>query len=264
MSSSQEKGNNSNNIIDMLLSKTDSKTVDSETLIRNVQNRIRDSIKEGYRYSRIVDASEGFLRKHVFEQVEMAVIYVDLVGSTKLSLRLPPEKLSIVISSFVQEMSYVISQCEGFVLKFSGDAVIGYFIGKGSSLQAADDAVGCAESMLRVVRDGINKILSDEDSELPELAIKIGIDFGANTVVQYGSDEKRSLVDLLGASMNMAAKIQGLAQSNQIVVGKDVFDRFHPSVQEMFVDVTDNLKDWTYTSRESDVTYRVFEYKNRD
>jgi len=177
---------------------------------------------------------------------------------------LPPEKLSVVISSLVQDMSYVIKQPRGFVLKFSGDTVIGYFVGKGSSLQAADDAVGCAESMLMVVKDGINKILNNEDSELPELAIKIGIDFGANTVVQYGSDEKRSLVDLLGASMNMAAKIQGLAQPNQIVVGKDVFDRFHPSVQEMFVDVTDNLKDWTYTSKESDVTYRVFEYKNRD
>lgn len=164
----------------------------------------------------------------------MAVIYVDLVGSTKLSLRLPPEKLSVVISSFVQEMSYVINQCGGFVLKFSGDAVIGYFVGKGSSLQAADDAVGCAESMLMVVRDGINKILSNEDSELPELAIKIGIDFGANTVVQYGSDEKRSLVDLLGASMNMAAKIQGLAQPNQIVVGKDVFDRFHPCPGDVY------------------------------
>ena len=73
----------------------------------------------------------------------------------------------------------------GFVLKFSGDAVIGYFVGKGSSLQAADDAVGCAESMLMVVQDGINKILSKEDAELPELEIKIGIDFGANTVVQH-------------------------------------------------------------------------------
>ena len=242
----------------MLLSKTDSKTVDSETLIRNVQNRIRNSIKEGYKYSRIVDASEGFLRKHVFEQVEMAVIYVDLVGSTKLSLRLPTEKLSVVISSFVQEMSYVISQCEGFVLKFSGDAVIGYFVGKGSSLQAADDAAGCAESMLMVVRDGTNKILREEDTELPELEIKIGIDFGANTVVQYGSDEKNSLVDLIGPSMNMAAKIQGLAQPNQTIIGKDVFDRLHPSAQEMFVNITKNPNDWTYTTRDSDAVYRVF------
>ena len=247
-------------IIDMLLGKSENKTVDSETLIKNVQKRIHESLKHGYKYSRIVDASEEFLRKHVFEQVEMAVIYVDLVGSTKLSLRLPPEKLSVVISSFVQEMSYVISQCGGFVLKFSGDAVIGYFVGKGSSLQAADDAAGCAESMLRVVNDGINKILTKEDSELPELSIKIGIDFGANTVVQYGSDEKRSLVDLLGASMNMAAKVQGLAKPNQIVVGKDVYDRLHPSVQEMFADITDGLKDWTYTPRGSDVVYHVFGY----
>ena len=118
-------GKTQNSIIDMLLGKNENKTVDSETLIKNVQKRIRDSLKEGYKYSRIVDASEEFLRKHTFEQVEMAVIYVDLVGSTRLSLRLPPEKLSVVISSFVQEMSYVISQCGGYVLKFSGDAVIG-------------------------------------------------------------------------------------------------------------------------------------------
>jgi len=256
-----KKEKESNNIVDMLLGKTESKTVDSETMIRDVQRRIRDSLKNGYRYSRIVDASEEFLRKHVYEQVEMAIIYVDLVGSTKMSLRLPPEKLSVVISSFVQEMSYVISQCGGFVLKFSGDAVIGYFVGKGSSLQAADDAVGCAESMLMVVQDGINKTLSKEDAELPELEIKIGIDFGANTVVQYGSDEKNSLVDLIGPPMNMAAKIQGLAQPNQIVVGKDVFDRLHPNVQEVFADITKNVKDWTYTSSNSDVIYRVFAYK---
>lgn len=254
----EKKEKKSNNIVDMLLGKTESKTVDSETMIQDVQRRIRDSLKNGYKYSRIVDASEEFLRKHVHEQVEMAIIYVDLVGSTNMSLRLPPEKLSVVISSFVQEMSYVMSQCGGFVLKFSGDAVIGYFVGKGSSLQAADDAVGCAESMLMEVRDGINKTLSKEDTELPELEIKIGIDFGANTVVQYGSDEKNSLVDLIGPSMNMAAKIQGLAQPNQIVVGKDTFDRLHPNVQEVFVDITKNVKDWTYTSKNSDTIYRVF------
>jgi len=61
--------------------------------------------------------------------------------------------------------------------------------------------------------------------------------------------------------MNMAAKVQGLAQPNQIVVGKDVFDRLHPSVQEIFVDITKNLNDWTYTSKDSDIIYHVFAYK---
>ena len=115
-----------------------------------------------------------------------------------------------------------------------------------------------------VVKNGINKILSQEYKELPALEIKIGIDYGANTIVQYGSDEKKSLVDLLGASMNMAAKVQGLAQPNQIVVGKDVFDRLHPNVQELFSNITTSLKDWTYTSKDSDVIYPVYAYKETD
>ena len=93
--SSEKDDNKPHSIVDMLLGKTENKTVDSETLIKEVQKRIHDSLKNGYRYSSIVDASEEFLRKHVYEQVEMAVIYVDLVGSTKMSLRLPPEKLSV-------------------------------------------------------------------------------------------------------------------------------------------------------------------------
>jgi len=32
-------------------------------------------------------------------------------------------------------------------------------------------------------------------------------------------------------------------------------------VQEVFADITKNVKDWTYTSSNSDVIYRVFAYK---
>jgi class 3 adenylate cyclase len=248
------------NIIDMMLSKNETKTVDSETLLKIVQNRVHDSLKNGYKYEKLIDDSEKFLRKHTFQTIEVAVLYVDLVGSTKMSLELPPDKLSIIISSFVQEMSYVISQHDGFVLKFSGDAVIGYFVGKGSSLQAADSAVGCAESMLKVVENGINPILGKE-ANLPKLSIKVGIDYGPVTVVQYGADEKNSFVDLLGPSLNMASKVQGVAKPNQIVVGHDVHERLHPAIQELFVDITKDLSGWTFTSKFSKDTYLVYAYK---
>jgi hypothetical protein len=42
------------NIIDMMFSKSTAKTVDSETLLKDVQNRIHDSLKNGYVYSKIV------------------------------------------------------------------------------------------------------------------------------------------------------------------------------------------------------------------
>ena len=249
-----------NNIIDMMLSKSETKTVDSETLLKTVQNRIHDSLKNGYKYTKLIGDSDKFLRKHTFQTIEVAVLYVDLVGSTKMSLELPPDKLSIIISSFVQEMSYVISQHDGFVLKFSGDAVIGYFVGKGSSLQAADSAVGCAESMLRVVEKGINPILGKEES-LPKLRIKVGIDYGPVTVVQYGVDKKNSFVDLLGPSLNMASKVQGVAKPNQTVVGYDLYEKLHPAVQELFVDITKDLSGWTFTSKFSKDKYLVYAYK---
>jgi len=249
------------NIIDMMLSKNKTQVVDSETLLKNIQNRIHDSLKNGYKYTKICDDSEKFLRRQKHQTIKIAVLYVDLVGSTKMSLELPPEKLSIIISSFVQEMSYVISHHDGFVLKFSGDAVIGYFVGKGSSLQAADSAVGCAESLLKVVEKGINPILCKEKDGFPELRIKVGIDYGAATIVQYGADEKNSFVDMLGPSINMATKVQGVAKPNQIVVGHDVYERLHPTIQEFFADITKDLSGWTFTSKFSKTLYHVYAYK---
>jgi class 3 adenylate cyclase len=58
--------------------------------------------------------------------------------------------------------------------------------------------------MITVIKDGINPILSKDD--YPELRIKIGIDEGENVVVQYGYD-KSSQIDILGYTMNVAAKI---------------------------------------------------------
>lgn len=251
--------NTKKNIVDMLLSKRDGEVVDSDTLINNVQKRIAASLENGFKSSGIVSSSETFLKKHVFEHVEMAVLYVDLVGSTKMSLELPSDKLSTIVSSFVQEMSYVISQNRGYVLKFSGDAVIGYFVGRGSILQACDDAVVCADSMLNIMKNGINPILK-KNNNLPQLKIKIGIDFGQNTVVQFGNEQK-NFVDLLGPSMNMAAKVQGVASPNQILIGEDVYKKLHPDTQNFFKEITQKLKNWTFTAKKSRKIYSVYEYK---
>lgn len=249
-------------IIDMLLSKDADETVDSAILIKNVQSRINNALEKGYEYARVIDSSEKFLRKNVFEQIDMAVLYVDLVGSTKMSMKLPPNKLSILISSFSQEMSYVIEQFDGYVLKFVGDAVIGYFVeDKTSPTQIVHNAVACAAAMIKVVKQGINPILI-EKAGLSEIGIKIGIDFGKNVVVRYGADEKRAYVDLLGPTMNVASKIQNLAKANQIIVGQEVHDRLELSTHEFFSDITKELSDnWRFYSKNSGRIYRVYRYK---
>lgn len=253
------------NIIDVLLSRNEvDRTVDSNTLIKKVQNRLNNALENGYEYTRVVDSSENFLRKNVFQQINMVVLYVDLVGSTKMSMELPSDKLSIVVSSFSQEMAYVIDAHNGYVLKFVGDAVIGYFVGDETNpFQTVDNAVGCAESMIKVTKQGINPILIKK-AGLSEIRIKIGIDFGKTVVVRYGADEKEAYVDLLGPTMNVTSKIQDLAKPNQILVGQEMYDRLHPSIQEFFLDVTKEFADsWQHPSNNSDQVYRLYQYKSR-
>lgn len=247
------------NVVDLLLGKGSERVVDSETLIKETQKRIWAALKKGYEYAGNFEESDKFLRKNVFSRVDMIVLYVDLVGSTSMTLELPEEKIATIISSFSQEMANVIRLHHGYVLKFVGDAVIGYFVAENDSLIKADDAVEAAKSMITVIEKGINPILNQYD--YPDLMVKIGMDYGNNLIVRYGADKEKSHVDVMGPAMNIAAKIQALARPNQILIGEDVYSRLHPSTQKNFELVVWKDKEWRYRSRISGKMYEVYEYK---
>ena len=246
-------------IVDMLLSGNVEKTLDSETMILETQKRVWGALKKGYEYLGVVDESDQYLRKHVFSKLDMVVLYVDLVGSTTMALEMPSEKIAIIMSSFAQEMAAVIRQHNGYVLKFVGDAVIGYFVAENNSLLTADNAVNCAKSMITVIQKGINPILDQYD--YPDLLVKIGVDFGQNIVVRYGSDQKNSHVDLMGPAMNIAAKIQNMAKPDQILIGHDVYERIHPTSQDDFHEIVWENDEWKYRSRLTGQIYKVFQFK---
>ena len=247
------------NIVDLLMGKKGERVVDSETLTKETQKRVWAALKKGYEYAGTFEDSEEFLRKNVFSKTDMMVLYVDLIGSTSMTLELPEEKIATIISSFAQEMANVIRQHNGYVLKFVGDAVIGYFVAEQNSLIKADTVVDTAKSMIAVIEKGINPILNQYD--YPDLMVKIGIDFGNNLVVRYGGDKEKSPVDLMGPAMNIAAKIQSFARPNQILIGDDVYTRLHPSTQKTFEPVIWEDSDWRYRSRITGEIYRVYEYK---
>ena len=259
---SEKASEHNQNIVDMILSKNKRQTVDSETMILETQKRVWGALKKGYQYSGMVDESDQFLRKHVFSKLHMVVLYVDLVGSTTMTLEMPAEKIAIIISSFSQEMAAVIRQYHGYVLKFVGDAVIGYFVSDEDEIYgtgAADDAVNCAKSMVSVIQKGINPILNQYD--YPDLMVKIGVDFGQNIIVRYGADIEHSHVDLMGPAMNIAAKIQHMAKPNQILIGTDVYQRIHKNSQKEFKQIIWKNNEWRYRSRLTGEIYKVYEYK---
>ncbi|VVC05470.1 Uncharacterised protein [uncultured archaeon] len=109
--------------------------------------------------------------------------------------------------------------------------------------------------MIYVISKGINPILTEHG--YPKLAIKIGIDFGKNHVVRYGSD-KLAHVDILGAPISIAAKIMGHAKPNDILIGNDVYERIHPSLKNLFKEVNWTRDQWNYLDKQTGEPYRVF------
>tara|TARA_B100000929_G_scaffold268811_1_gene237863 strand:- start:463 stop:1320 length:858 start_codon:yes stop_codon:yes gene_type:complete len=252
-----KKSKHTSSYVEMIFQEGE-KTVDSSTLIKKAQERVFNSINNDIEYPPFVDKSEHFLRNHVNSRVHIFVMYVDLVGSTNLTLSLPEDKVVKVISSFAQEMAYTVTQFGGYMLKFVGDAVLAYFNAENDLIYPADNIVNCAKSMLRVITESINPVLSE--SGYPELAAKIGIDHGENIVVRYGSDKRKSHVDILGPSMNMAAKIQNMANPNRLLIGEDVYSKLHPETQKSFMKKTFSEERWRYYHRVTGELYGVYEY----
>ena len=252
------KNDTSNKDYAEMLFSPDEKTLDSETLIKVAQKRVSDSIVTGIEYSPFKDNSEEFLRDHVNSRVHIFVMYIDMVNSTNITLSLPEEKVVKLITSFAQEMAYTVTQFGGYMLKFVGDAVLAYFNADNALVYPADNIVNCAKSMIRVLNEAINPVLNEND--YPTISAKIGIDAGENMIVRYGSDKTKSHVDILGASMNMAAKIQNMAEPNEILIGGDVYARLHPETQKSFNKKTFDNSKWKYHNRKTGKIYPIYVY----
>jgi class 3 adenylate cyclase len=191
----------------------------------------------------VEDTSNIFLSKYIGTTLKLVVLYVDLVGSTLMTRSLPVSRLATMIQAFTQEMSIIVSKFGGQVLKFVGDAVVAYFPLDASYSLAYNTAVDCSHSMILVVQEAINPVISMHGYD--ELQIKIGVDTSEHSIIQYIIDEK-SYSDILGYGISMAAKLSALASSNEIIISHNIYMGMHSSLRKKFSEVELDPRMWKY------------------
>jgi class 3 adenylate cyclase len=159
--------------------------IDTERSIKDAQKRMWKALKLEPKFDIPLEQTQEILEKFCESKIILAILHVDLVGSTKLSMTLPTEKLATIVQAFTQEMSLLISAYGGHVFKYVGDALLAFFFLSDNNLYLpCSNAVNCARTMIRVMQNGINPILNDND--YPEMGVRVGIDVGENVIVQYG------------------------------------------------------------------------------
>jgi class 3 adenylate cyclase len=223
-------------------------TSDIYSSIVESQIRVRKALmhKSSHNYSNdnmliaVASRSEHYLERHINSNLDVVVLYVDIAGSTSMSMRLSADKLALLIKVFVQEMSYLIAAYNGYVLKYAGN----------TSIQCIR-AVNCARSMLTITRYAINPVL--RENGYPMLRIKIGIDVGENKIVRIGSS-----LDLLGYTMSITAKIVELAKAWRVVIGKWVYDALPLDVKSMFRELKLSKDEWDYRDSREGKYYNLY------
>src|SRR5882762_331237 len=149
------------------------------------------------------------------ERRQLTVMFCDLVGSTALSTEMDTEDLRDVIASFQNRRSVAVRRYDGFVAKYMGDGILVYF---GYPRAHEDEAERSARAGLDIV-DAVAE-LNVAVSRPPgvELAVRIGIATGPVIVGDQIGEGTASETAVVGETPNLAARLQSLAQPNQIVV----------------------------------------------
>jgi adenylate cyclase len=247
------------------------KTVNIDHAIKHAQSRMWKALTVKSNFDISMEETQNALNNYAESKATFVILHIDLVDSTKLSMTLPVNRLVTIIQAFSQEMSIIVAAYGGYVLKYIGDAVLAFFIvdSPNNMYLRCINALECACSMIKVVRQGINPILNQYD--YPELKVRIGIDVGENAVVQFGWDThtldgkvitKSPHFDILGYTISIATKMTTLAKPDQIVIGQLVYDILEEDKQSTFRLLPINREIWDYFSNNTGSIYNLYSSLN--
>ena len=261
--------------------------IDVESVIKDSQVRIWKSLKANPEFNISLNESQKILENFMESKIKLVILNIDLVGSTKMSLNLPIDRLTTIIRAFAQEMTILISMYGGYVLKYIGDAVLAFFVVDTKNTKDSYDnenkakdrsnnndnfdslsysnVISCAYTMIKVVQEGINPILNQND--YPDLKVRIGINFGKIAVVRYGIDIdeynnmvlKRPHLDLIGYTISIAVKMTSLAKPDHIVIGEDLFSMLEGKLKGAFKQLSITRDLWNYSTETTGKIYSIYE-----
>jgi len=148
------------------------------------------------------------------ERRQLTVLFCDLVDSTALSSQLDPEDLREVVRAYQETCAKVIARFDGHIAQYLGDGLLVYF---GYPLAHEDDAQRAVRAGLGIIEalGLLNTRLAQERGV--HLAVRLGCHTGLVVVGDIGGGTRQEQL-ALGETPNLAARLQGIAAPNTLVI----------------------------------------------
>ncbi|CNF02394.1 adenylate cyclase [Mycobacterium tuberculosis] len=151
------------------------------------------------------------------ETREVAVLFVDLTGSTRLADTRSPDEVVGLLNRFFGVVVTVVAKHGGWINKFEGDAALAIFGAPTRMEDSAGGALGAARELAVRLR-----------AEVPMLDAGIGVSAGP-VVAGYIGAEERFEYTVIGDPVNEAARLSDLAkgEAGRVLASAAVLDSAH-------------------------------------
>jgi class 3 adenylate cyclase len=176
------------------------------------------------------DIIEG-KRKAKIQRKPISIFFSDIVGFSNLSEELEAEVLSNVLSSYLAEMSNVVTQFNGTIDKFVGDAIMITFGDDSAiSISVKQDATACVSMAIAMGKrmHELQHTWSEMGINKP-LQIRMGINTGYCTVGTFGTSRHLDHT-ALGVHVNLASRLESAAQAEEILISHETWSLVKDSV----------------------------------
>lgn len=145
------------------------------------------------------------------ERRHLTVLFADLVGSARLASLLDPEDWRNAVDAYQEASAAVITRYDGHIAQYLGDGILVYF---GFPQAHENDAERGMLAGLGVV-EAVKQLAPVAAGE--RLEVRIGVHTGPVVVGRMGRGENTETL-AIGHTMNVAARLQGMAEPNSVVV----------------------------------------------
>lgn len=210
-----------------------------EQMLRAIASQIDTAIFESLQTQRLRNAFGQSVGPRVMERLlalgghdplsgerrPVTTLFSDIRGFTHMSEQLAPEVLQAVMNDHLSALTELVLKYEGTLDKYIGDCVMCFFNAPEDQPDHALRAVRLALEMQAAHR----QVMARWEARVALPGIGIGISTGETMVGNFGS-VKRLEYTALGRDVNLAARLCGAAEAEQILIGDATYALVHEYV----------------------------------
>ncbi len=153
------------------------------------------------------------------DKKEATIFFADIRGYTSFSEGKDPKYVIEVLNEYFQEAVEIVVKNKGYIDKFIGDCIMAAWgVPLQTSSEDAFQAVSCALQMQKMVASENRKFFRGEAADLK---IGIGMHTGPLVAGNLGSTRRMNYT-VIGDTVNVAARLEGLAGPGEIIITETV------------------------------------------